>query len=161
MTETLAGLEDVVIATSSICFIDGDKGILRYRGYNVNELAEKSSYEEVSYLLIYGQLPDTSQLAGFQKELRQNRAVSPDLLKILQAIPAKADAMAWLRTGASALATFDPESEDNSEGANLRKTIRLTAQLSTIAAAIERIRRRESPSSPRIPLSITRPITST
>ncbi len=143
MNEPLSGLEDVVIATSSICFIDGDKGILRYRGYDVNELAEKSNFEEVSYLLIYGVLPNTTQFAAFQKDLRQNRAVSPELLKILQSIPAKADMMAWLRTGASALATFDPESEDNSEAANLRKTIRLVAQLSTIAAAIERIRRKE------------------
>ena len=62
MTDTLAGLEDVVITDSSICFIDGDKGILRYRGYDANELAEKSNYEEVSYLLIYGKLPDAAQI---------------------------------------------------------------------------------------------------
>jgi len=143
MNEPLAGLEDVVIASSSICFIDGDKGILRYRGYNVNELAEKSNYEEVAYLLIHGYLPSASQFADFQKALRQSRGVPAEFMKIIQSIPAKADSMAWLRTAASALATFDAESEDNSEPANLRKTIRLTAQFATMAAAIERIRRHE------------------
>ncbi len=143
MTEPLTGLEDVVIASSSICFIDGDKGILRYRGYDVSELAEKSTYEEVAYLLVYGQLPSVVQLSDFQKELRKNRTLPAEFLKILQMIPPKTDAMAWLRTGVSALASFDPESEDNSEPANLRKTVRLTAQFSTLAAAIERIRKKE------------------
>src|SRR5439155_7829497 len=121
---------------------DGDKGILRYRGYDVQELAEKSTYEEVAYLLIYGHLPPPAALAAFQTELRQNRALPADFVKILQTVPSQTDAMAWLRTGVSALASFDPESEDNSEPANLRKTTRLTAQLSTLAAAIERIRKR-------------------
>ncbi len=143
MSEPLVGLEDVVITTSSICFIDGDKGILRYRGYDASELAEKSTYEETAYLLIYGQLPSTEQLASFQAELRKNRPLPADFVKILQMIPYKTDAMAWLRTGVSALASFDPESEDNSEPANLRKTIRLTAQLAVMAAAIERIRKKQ------------------
>ena len=62
MTEPLAGLEDVVITTSTICFIDGEKGILRYRGYDVSELGAHSTYEEVSYLLLYGQLPTEAPL---------------------------------------------------------------------------------------------------
>ena len=143
MPEPLTGLEDVVITTSSICFIDGDKGILRYRGYDANELAEKSTYEETAYLLIYGQLPTAPQLTAFQAELRANRAIPQDLIKILQAIPKTADPMAWLRTAASALATFDSESEDNSEPANMRKTVRLTAQLATMAAVIERTRKQQ------------------
>jgi len=143
MTEPLVGLEDVVIATSSICFIDGDKGILRYRGYDASELAEKSTYEETAYLLMQGQLPSKEQLAAFQADLRKNRPLPADFLKILQMIPTKTDAMAWLRTGVSALASFDPQSEDNSEAANIQKTIRLTAQLATIAAAIERIRKHQ------------------
>jgi citrate synthase len=141
MPEPLNGLEDVVITTSSICFIDGDKGILRYRGYNANELAEKSTYEETAYLLVYGQLPDAAQLAAYQAELRTDRDIPSQLLKIVQSIPNTADPMAWLRTAVSALSAFDPESEDNSEPANLRKTVRLTAQLATLAAAIERIRK--------------------
>src|SRR5216684_2812147 len=109
MPEPLIGLEDVVITTSSICFIDGDKGILRYRGYDVNELAEKSTYEETAYLLIYGQLPTAAQLAAFQGELRKNRPVPAGLIAILQSLPKTTDAMAWLRTGVSALASYDAE----------------------------------------------------
>jgi citrate synthase len=143
MSEPLLGLEDVVIATSSICFIDGDKGILRYRGYDANELAEKSTYEETAYLLIYGQLPTAAQLTVFQGELRKNRPVPQAFIAILQSIPKTADAMAWLRTGVSALASFDAESEDNAPPANLRKTIRLTAQIATIAAILARTRKNQ------------------
>ncbi|SRR5258708_6935130 len=143
MTQPLAGLEDVVITTSNICFIDGDKGILRYRGYDVNELGEKSSYEEVSYLLLYGQLPTDPQLRQFKEDLRKNRAIPDALVAILQTIPPQTDPMAWLRTAVSALAAFDPESEDNSEPANLRKTVRLVAQAATLSAAIERIRKKQ------------------
>ncbi len=143
MTEPLLGLEDVVIAASSICYIDGDKGILRYRGYGINELADKSTYEETAYLLIYGHLPHSAQLESFQGELRAKRALPQDFMKILQGLPKTTDPMAWLRTGVSMLASYDPESEDISEPANLRKTIRLTAQLATIAASIDRIRKNQ------------------
>ena len=142
MSEPLVGLEDVVIANSSICFIDGDKGILRYRGYDVNELAEKSSYEETAYLLLYGQLPLAAQLQEFSQALKKNRPVPEGALGILKAmIPVRTDAMAWLRTCVSALAAFDAEAEDNSEPANIRKTIRMTAQLTTLVAAIARVRK--------------------
>lgn len=141
MPNTLDGLEDVVIAQSAITYIDGDKGILRYRGYDVSELAEKSAYEEVAYLLLYGALPDVGQLTAFQTLLRKSRAIPEGLVAILKAVPKTTDAMAWLRTGVSALASFDAKSEDNSEPENLRKTIEMTAKLATIAAAIERIRK--------------------
>jgi citrate synthase len=143
MVEPLAGLEDVVITTSTICFIDGDKGILRYRGYDVNELGEKSTYEEVSYLLLYGQLPTAPQLKEFSDALRKNRSIPEPLITILKTLPPQTDPMAWLRTGVSASAAFDPESEENSEPANLRKTIRLVAQAATLTAAIERIRKNQ------------------
>ena len=143
MNEPFVGLEDVVITTSSICFIDGDKGILRYRGYDVAELAEKSTYEEVAYLILYGQLPNAQQLSVFQADLRKNRGLPAEFLDILKRIPPQTDAMAWLRTAVSLLASFDSESDDNTEPANIRKTIRLTAQLAAIAAAIERIRKKQ------------------
>ncbi len=152
MTEPAGGLEDVVVATSTICFIDGVKGILRYRGYDVNELAEKSTYEEVAYLLLYGQLPSAESLRDFQGALRGNRAIPDKLVEILRAIPPATDPMAWLRTGISALAAFDAEAEDNSEPASVRKTIRLTAQMATIAAAIERLRNKQSPVAPDLEL---------
>ncbi len=145
---TFNGLEDVVIAQSSICFIDGDKGILRYRGYDANELAEKSTYEETAYLIIYGQLPDAAQLNAFTAELKKNRSISPELTKIIQSIPKTADPMAWLRTAASASATFDPQSEDSSEPSNLRKTIELVAKFATMAAVIERTRKGQPPIAP-------------
>jgi len=143
MADPLNGLEDVVIANSDITFIDGAKGILRYRGYDVNELAEKSTYEEVAYLLLHGRLPVKSELDAFDQTLRKNRALPPAVFDVLNIIPAKTDPMAWLRTGVSALAGFDPEPEDITEPANIRKTIRLTAQLATMVAAIERIRKRQ------------------
>lgn len=143
MVEPLAGLEDVVITTSTICFIDGDKGILRYRGYDVNELGEKSTYEETAYLLLYGALPNADQLQQFSADLKKNRTVPDALINILKDIPASTDPMAWLRTAVSALGTFDPEAEDNSEPANLRKTHRLVAQIATLTAAIERIRKKQ------------------
>lgn len=143
MTEPLEGLEDVVVATSTITFIDGDKGILRYRGYEVNELAEMSTYEEVAYLLIDGHLPAEPQFQAFLAELRRNRPVPRAVLTLLKDIPRKTNPMAWLRTAVSALSAFDPDSEDNSEPANLRKTIRLTAQMATLTAAIDRIRKKK------------------
>src|SRR5437879_619602 len=142
MHEPFVGLEDVVITTSSICFIDGDKGILRYRGYDVAELAEKSTYEEVAYLILYGQLPSAQQFSVFQADLRKNRGLPAEFLDILKRIPPQTDAMAWLRTAVSALASFDSESDDNPDPANLRKTPRLTPQFAAIARATEHIRPR-------------------
>lgn len=141
LAEPISGLEDVVIATSTICFIDGEKGILRYRGYDVNELGAKSSYEEVCYILLYGNLPCEEELRRFRDELKSNRSIPEALLQILRAIPPQTAPMAWLRTAVSALAAFDPESEDISEPANLRKSVRLIAQMPTLTAAIERIRK--------------------
>jgi citrate synthase len=140
MAEPLVGLEDVVVATSSICFIDGEKSILRYRGYDVRELGDQSNYEEVCYLLLYGQLPTDAQLRQFQADLRKNRAIPGPLVSLLKQIPPKTAPMAWLRTAVSALAAFDPESEDNSDAANMRKTLRLVGQTATLTAAIDRIR---------------------
>jgi len=141
MNEPLVGLEDVVVAASAITFIDGDKGILRYRGYDVNELAEKSNYEEVAYLLIFGRLPTQSEFEAFIKEKRSYRPVAPEFLKILANLPPKMDAMAWLRTGVSILEAYNPDPENIGEPSNLRRTLRLTAQIATVTAAIERIRK--------------------
>jgi citrate synthase len=141
MNEPLVGLEDVVVASSSITFIDGDQGILRYRGYDVNELAEKSNYEEVAFLLIFGHLPTESEFEAFEKEKRSYRPLPPDFLKILSNLPPKMDPMAWLRTGVSILEAYNPDPENIGETANLRRTLRLTAQFATMTAAIDRIRK--------------------
>jgi citrate synthase len=153
MSEPLIGLEDVIVAASSICSIDGENGVLRYRGYDVSDLVENSSYEEVAFLLLYGQLPTAAQFKAFNAELSRNRPIPEGLFAILKDLPPTADPMAWLRTAVSALAAFDPESEDGSEEANLRKTIRLTAQMPTLVAALERVRLKESVVSPDASLS--------
>jgi citrate synthase len=141
MNEPLVGLEDVVVAASAITFIDGDQGILRYRGYDVNELAEKSNYEEVAYLLIFGHLPTEAAFEAFKKEKRSYRPLPADFLKILSSLPPKMDPMAWLRTAASALEAYNPDPENIGETANIRRTLRLTAQFATMTAAIERTRK--------------------
>lgn len=143
MTEVLVGLEDVVITNSTICFIDGEKGILRYRGYDVSELAERSTYEETAYLLLYGHLPIASELKSFEQELKRQRTIPAQALELIRTIPTSTNSMSWLRTAASILASFDPEAEDNSDAANLHKTIRLTTQLATIVAKIDRIRKNQ------------------
>jgi len=141
MAEPMVGLEDVVIATSTICFIDGEKGILSYRGYLANELAVHSNYEETAYLLLNGQLPTAAQLKAFQSDFRAQRTIPDGVLEILKRVPPKSNTMSWLRTAVSALSAFDSEAEDNSEAANRRKAIRLTAVTASLVAAIDRVRK--------------------
>src|SRR5215813_15270731 len=137
------GLEDVVVSTSEICFIDGREGRLLYRGYDVNDLVEHSSFEEVVYLLWHGALPTRKELETYVKALSStaNRRLPPKLVAMLRQLPRKTTPMEVLRTGISALSAFDPDAADNSREASLRKALRLTAQMPTLVAAWERIRR--------------------
>ena len=148
--EHKGGLEDVVVSTSDICLIDGNEGRLVYRGYDVDELVEHSSFEEVVYLLWHGGLPTQKELVAHTRALAStaNRRLPPKLLAILRALPRKTTPMEVLRTGVSALSAFDPDAADNSRDATLRKSIRLTAQLPTLVAAWERIRRGKTPVAP-------------
>src|SRR3990170_1563765 len=129
--EHKGGLEDVVVSTSDVCFIDGDEGRLVYRGYDVDELVEHSSFEEVVYLLWHGGLPTQKELVAHTRALAStaNRRLPPKLLGILRALPRKTTPMEVLRTGVSALSAFDPDERDNSREATLRKAIRLAAQI--------------------------------
>ncbi len=138
-----AGLEDVVVSTSDICFIDGREGRLVYRGYNVDDLAEQSTFEEVVYLLWYGALPNKKEYDAFRKKLNATatRKLPPKLIALLRTLPKKTTPMEVLRTGVSALSAFDPDDADSSHDAEVRKAIRLTAQMPTLVAAWERIRR--------------------
>ncbi|HXH82426.1 MAG TPA: citrate/2-methylcitrate synthase [Candidatus Tectomicrobia bacterium] len=138
-----AGLEDVVVSTSEICFIDGHRGRLLYRGFNVDDLVAHSTFEEVTYLLWHGRLPSRKELDAHVKALSAtaNRRLPPKLVGILRALPRKTTPMEVLRTGVSALSAFDPDTADNSRDATLRKSLRLTAQMPTLVAAWERIRR--------------------
>ena len=152
-----AGLEDVVVSTSDICFIDGHEGRLVYRGYDVDDLAAHSTFEEVAYLLWYGALPTKKEFDTFSKALSStaNRKLPPKLLALLRTLPKKTTPMEVLRTGVSALSAWDPDANDNSREATLRKCIRLTAQMPTLVAAWERMRRGKSPVAPNPKLSLS------
>ena len=148
-----AGLRDVVAAPSSICFIDGEKGILVYSGYNIHELAENSTFEEVVYLLWNGRLPNRVELEALNQELVSHRSIPAAVIGLIKAFPKDAVPMDALRTAVSALSFYDPDHGDNSPEACRRKAIRLTAQVATIVAAIDRVRNGREPLDPKPGLS--------
>src|SRR6266478_3866562 len=149
-TVNKAGLEDVVVSTSDICFIDGREGRLIYRGYDVDDLVAQSTFEEVVYLLWYGALPTKKEYDAFYKALTSTatRRLPPKLIALLRTLPKKTTPMEVLRTGVSALSAFDPDHDDQSREAEIRKAIRLTAQMPTLVAAWERLRRGKAPIAP-------------
>jgi len=134
------GLEGVVASQTGISLIDGKNGRLFYRGIDIHDLAEKSSFEETTGLLWYGRLPTQKQLERFKEKFIANRQIPDDILSILFVLPRKTSPMGVLRTAVSALATYDPDTGDNSLDANVNKSIRLTASFPTIIAAWHRIR---------------------
>src|SRR5258706_14354918 len=150
------GLEDIVVSTSDICFIDGREGRLVYRGFDVNDLVEHSSFEEVIFLLWHGGLPSKKELVAHTKALNatSTRKLPPGIVSLLKALPKKTTPMEVLRTGVSALSAYDPDAADNSKDATARKALRLTAQMPTLVAAWERIRRGKAPVAPNPKLSL-------
>src|SRR5882672_2641360 len=104
-----AGLRDVVAAPSSICFIDGEQGILSYRGYNIHDLAQHSTFEEVVFLLWSGRLPKRGEFDELNARLVANRALPAEIVSMLKSFPRSAVPMDALRTAVSALAFYDPE----------------------------------------------------
>ena len=137
--EIRRGLKDVYLDTTEASLVDGQVGKLLYRGYNIHDLAEKSTFEEVTYLLLYGYLPTRVQLDEFDATLRANRSIPDEVIQVLGLVK-NSTPMDALRTGVSALAAFDPEVGDNSVEATIRKGVRLTAQSPSIVAAHHRIR---------------------
>ncbi|MCZ8513419.1 citrate synthase [Paenibacillus filicis] len=137
MTAT-KGLEGIVATTSSISSIID--GVLTYRGINIDDLAENATFEEVVYLLWYGKLPNRSELDQLTKELNAAANVPGEIINLIKLFPKDVNSMAALRTAVSSLALYDAEANDMSPEANLRKAIRLQAQLPTIIAAFARIR---------------------
>jgi citrate synthase len=135
------GLEGVVAAHSGICWIDGDAGVLAYRGIDIHELADKSNFEETSYLLWFGKLPTEAELGKFRKSLAEARKLDPAFLKLLAEMPRTATPMEVLRTGVSALSFFDADEKDNLHDANVRKAFRLTSQIAMIVAIYDRLRK--------------------
>ena len=145
--EIMKGLKDVYLDTTKSSFIDGEVGKLLYRGYNIHDLAEHSTFEEVIYLLLYNRLPSAQELAEFDGLLRANRRIPDEVIQVLDLVK-NSHPMDALRTGLSALSAFDPEVNDNSMEATIRKGIRLTAMGPTIVAAHHRLRQGLEPVAP-------------
>jgi citrate synthase len=142
-----AGLEDVVAASSAICYLDGDRGVLAYYGYDIHDLARGASFEEVCYLLWHGRLPARAELGDLQSQLAAARPLGEPILRLMKALPAS-DGMDMLRTLTSALGQYDPEAADNSQAANYRKAVRLTAQLGSLVATYGRMQAGGGPIQP-------------
>jgi citrate synthase len=133
-----AGLEDVVAATSAICYLDGDRGVLAYYGYDIHDLAKGATFEETCYLLWHGRLPNRAELGDLQSQLAAARPLSESILRLMKQLPAS-DGMDMLRTLTSALGQYDPEVNDASPHAQYRKAVRLTAQMASIVATYGRL----------------------
>jgi citrate synthase len=163
MEKLVPGLEGVPIMESDVGFIDGQKGVLEYRGIPIEELAEKSTYEEVSYLLLWGKLPTREELAKFDHDLRTHRRIKYRLTDLIKCLPENGHPMDALQAGVAALGMFYPAKIDASEvppgtdvlsqSKHYWSIIRLIAKLPTIAAAFERMRRGDEPVRPRDDLS--------
>jgi len=134
------GLRNVVAGESAICFIDGERGVLVYRGIDIHALAENSTFEETAFLLHRGSLPTRAQLASFSQELARARPVPGAVVDVLRLLPAATHPMTALRTAVSALGAVDPDAGDDSLAASGRKALRLVAQMGTVVALVERVR---------------------
>ena len=136
-----SGLEDIIAGSSSICYIEGDKGILAYRGIDIHDLADNSTFEEVTYLLWFGKLPTRTELQEFNLWLVRERKLDAQIISLIRQAPKHALPMDVLRSIVSSLSLFDPEERANDAGANLRKSIRLTSQVAMVVANYDRIRK--------------------
>ena len=157
-----AGLEDVVAASSSICYLDGDRGVLAYFGYDIHDLARSVSFEEVCYLLWHGRLPNRAELGDLQSQLAAARPLSEPILRLMKQLPAsdpstssgssratsRGDGMDMLRTLTSALGQYDPEAGDSGPAANYRRAVRLTAQLGSLVSTYGRMQAGGGPIQP-------------
>jgi len=135
------GLEGIVATTSSVCWIDGDAGVLSYRGIDIHELAQHSTFEETTYLLWFGKLPGANDLAEFTRNLAEARNLDTKIIDLLKTVPTSGAPMEVLRTAVSMLSLYDADEKDNSHDANVRKSFRLTAQVPMIVATFDRIRK--------------------
>src|SRR5882672_243221 len=135
------GLEGIVATNSGICYIDGDQGILAYRGIDIHELADHSNFEETCYLLWFGRLPNRAELKELRQQMAEERHIDPAIVDFLRTAPKQALPMDVLRTAVSALSCYDPEDKKNNHDANVHKAIRLTSQIAMIVAAYDRIRK--------------------
>lgn len=147
------GLKGVLAADSSICHIDGERGQLIYRGYGIDDLAERSTFEEVAYLLFKSELPNRPQLDEFRRVLTEHRTLPAPVSAFLKTLPRDVPPMSALRSAVSVAGIYDPQAEDESPEGNFQKSVRLTASLATVVAAIRRLRDGQEPVAPRSDLS--------
>src|SRR5688500_286043 len=138
-TGTGAGLEGIIAAESSICYIDGQAGILSYQGYNIHTLAENATFEEVIFLLWNGRLPKQAELDELKSSLVKYRPIPKEVVEFLRGVPT-AVPMDVLRTAVSMLSLYDPMAKDMSPEANKQKALKLMAQTATIATTYDRLR---------------------
>lgn len=134
------GLENIIIKETRLSYIDGEKGILYYAGYPIEDLAKYSTFEEVCFLLWNCRLPTKKELEDLKRSLRENAKVPKEVIEIIKLAPKNAHPMDILRTAISALGPYDPELDDISKEANIRKSIRLQAKINTITACIYRVK---------------------
>jgi len=132
------GLEDVVATSSAICYLDGEKGVLAYCGYDIHDLAKSATFEEVCYLLWHRRLPSRAELGDLQSQLAAARPLPEQIIRLMRSLP-PVDGMDALRTMTSALAHYDAEANEASPAAQYRKAVRLTAQTGTIVATWGRL----------------------
>jgi len=147
-TELHKGLEGIVAATSSICYIDGEAGVLAYRGIDIHELADYSTFEETCHLLWLGKLPARAELESLKQRLAAERKMDPAIFELLRQIPKTATPMEVLRTAVSALSFYDADAEKMDHASNFSKAIRLTSQIAMIVAGYDRIRKGKAPVQP-------------
>lgn len=141
------GLEDVVATTSSICYIDGDRGVLSYRGFDIHDLARHATFEETCYLLWHGRLPSRAELGDLQSQLAAARPLPDAVLRLMKMLP-PCDGMDALRTLCSALAHTDPDAHDQSASGAYRTAVRLTAQAASLVATWGRMQQGRGPVDP-------------
>jgi citrate synthase len=139
MAVTGAGLEGIIAAESSICYIDGQAGVLSYQGYNIHTLAENATFEEVIFLLWHGRLPKQAELDELKAALVKYRPIPAPVVDFLKSVP-EGQPMHVLRTAVSMLSIHDPEANDMSPEANMRKAQKLMAQTATIVTTFDRLR---------------------
>jgi len=142
-----AGLEDTVATSSAICYLDGDRGVLAYCGYDIHDLARNATFEEVCYLLWHRRLPTRAELGDLQSQLVAARPLSEGVQRLMRALP-QGNGMDLLRTLTSALSHYDPDANDNSAKANYRKAVRLTSQISSLVAMMGRMAKGQGPIEP-------------
>ncbi len=139
-TQFLRGLEDVVAGTSAVTEVRGQEGRLLYRGYDIHELARRSTFEETTYLLWNGHLPTRAEIDGLSESLSRNRDLPDAVWDLIGRLPRQADLMDSLRVGVTLLSCVNPDAGDTSPEANRRQAIALTAQMSTLVANLARLK---------------------